>query len=186
MCLRSAGRGETRRTARPRPGDHASVLRLSLLRAGAYPCSMLKQFLAALVGPAPHPLTAPDAELALAALLVRLARADDTYTIAEKARIDRVLARRRGLSIEEAGDLRHRAEAVEAEAPDTVRFTRALKDKIAYEDRASVVEALWDVALADGIRDAQEEALIRLAANLLGVNDRDSALARQRVQARRD
>jgi uncharacterized tellurite resistance protein B-like protein len=49
-----------------------------------------------------------------------------------------------------------------------------------------VVEALWDVALADGIRDAQEEALIRLAANLLGVNDRDSALARQRVQARRD
>ena len=40
------------------------------------------------------------------------------------------------------------------------------------------------LALADGERDAGEDALIRLAANLLGVNDRDSALARQRVAAR--
>ncbi|WP_274963874.1 TerB family tellurite resistance protein, partial [Thioclava electrotropha] len=67
----------------------------------------------------------------------------------------------------------------------TVRFTRALKDKVAYEDRTGVIEALWDVALADGVRDAHEDALIRLAAKLLGVNDVDSAVARQRVEARR-
>ncbi|MEL6934344.1 MAG: TerB family tellurite resistance protein, partial [Pseudomonadota bacterium] len=40
---------------------------------------------------------------------------------------------------------------------------------------------LWQVALADGSRDASEDALIRMASNFLGVNDRDSALARQRV-----
>jgi uncharacterized tellurite resistance protein B-like protein len=63
-----------------------------------------------------------------------------------------------------------------------VRFTRALKDAVALEDRAGIVEALWTVALADGIRDAEEEQVIRLAASLLGLTDRDSALARQRAE----
>lgn len=145
---------------------------------------MLKTLLTRLLAPSPKPLAAPDAELALAALLVRLARADDHYDSAEKSRIDRVLAARRGLSVTEASALRHAAEAVEAEAPDTVRFTRALKEMVPHVDRVGVIEALWDVALADGSRAATEDALIRLAANLLGVNDRDSALARQRVEAR--
>lgn len=142
---------------------------------------MIKALLGLLATPQPDPLTSGDAELALAALLVRLARADDHYEEAEKVRIERVLAARGGLSHAEARALREAAEELEAEAPDTVRFTRALKDKIAYEDRIGVIEALWDVALADEHRAATEDALIRLAASLLGVNDRDSALARQRV-----
>jgi uncharacterized tellurite resistance protein B-like protein len=146
---------------------------------------MIRSLLSLLSAPDPAPLTAPDAELALAALLVRLARADDHYHEAEKLRIEHVLAHRRGLGHAEAARLRAEAEALEADAPDTVRFTRALKDKIAHEDRIGVIEALWDVALADDTREAEEDALIRLAANLLGVNDRDSALARQRVLAER-
>lgn len=144
---------------------------------------MFKFLASLLAAPHPAPLTADDAELALAALLVRLARADDSYDEAEHIRIERVLTARRGLGHAEARALRERAEGLEAEAPDTVRFTRALKDKIAYEDRIGVIEALWEVALADDARSAEEDALIRLAAQLLGVNDRDSALARQRVEA---
>ena len=132
----------------------------------------------------PAPLTADDAELALAALLVRLARSDNDYDESEKIRIERVLANRRGLSPWEAADLRARAETVEEGAPDTVRFTRALKDKIAHDDRIAVIEAMWEVALADEARAPDEEAMIRLAASLLGINDRDSAFARQRVLAR--
>ena len=45
-----------------------------------------------------------------------------------------------------------------------------------------MIEALWGVVLADGVREAEENALLRLVANLLGVNDRDSNLARQRVE----
>lgn len=122
-----------------------------------------------------------DAEHALAVLLVRLARADNRYETAEMRRIDRILARRRNLAPEEAAALRAEAEADESTAPDTVRFTRVLKDRIPYEDRISVIEALWEVALVDEERTGEEDALIRLVANLLGVNDRDSALARQRV-----
>ncbi|WP_126978758.1 tellurite resistance TerB family protein [Frigidibacter oleivorans] len=145
---------------------------------------MFADLLRRLAAPAPAPLPAAEASLSLAALLVRIARADDSYDSAERARIDRVLTGR-GLSPFEAAALRVEAETLEAEAPDTVRFTRALKEAVPYEDRTGVIEALWDVALADGQRDAEEDALIRLVANLLGVNDRDSALARQRVEARR-
>ncbi|MBZ4022618.1 hypothetical protein CKO11_09125 [Rhodobacter sp. TJ_12] len=148
---------------------------------------MFKFLSGLLADPQPHtdPLTSEDAELALAALLVRLARADNHYDADERQHIEQVLAARRGLGHAEAADLRLRAEAAEAEAPDTVRFTRALKEKIAYEDRIGVIEALWTVALADDARAPEEDALIRLATNLLGVNDRDSGLARQRVAARR-
>lgn len=120
--------------------------------------------------------------MALAALLVRLARADALYTEAEALRIDRVLAARHGLSPFEAAALRAQAEILEAEAPDTVRFTRALKSAVPLEDRKGLMRALWSVALADGTRDAEEDALIRLVANLLGITDRDSAFARQSVE----
>ncbi|OCX62828.1 hypothetical protein BFP70_13575 [Thioclava sp. SK-1] len=145
---------------------------------------MIRSLFAALTAPDPNPLDPTDAELALAALLVRLARTDETYSEVEKTRIDRVLAARQGLAPAQASALRHEAEIVESDAPDTVRFTRALKEKIPYDDRIKVIEALWEVALADGQRDADEDALIRMAAKLLGVNDVDSALARQRVAKR--
>lgn len=122
-----------------------------------------------------------DARLALTALLVRIARSDNDYSDEEKDRIDRINARRYKLGPGAVVALRTEAEALEAEAPDTVRFTRAIKDAVPYEDRRLVVKALWEVVLADGNRAHEEDALVRMAANFLGVNDRDSALARQEV-----
>ena len=145
---------------------------------------MFGDFLKRLTQPDPEPLPESNSRLALAALMVRVARADGVYSASEAARIDRILAARYALSPFEAPKLRAEAELLEAEAPDTVRFTRAIKDAVPYEDREAVIEALWSVVLADGVRDYQEDALLRLLANLLGVNDRDSNLARQRVQNR--
>lgn len=120
----------------------------------------------------------------MAALLVRVARADGHYAPEEAVRIEKVLIERYDLSPFEAAKLRGEAEVLEDEAPDTVRFTRAIKEAVPYEDRESVIEGLWSVVLADGVRDSDEDTLLRLVANLLGVNDRDSALARKRVEAR--
>lgn len=142
---------------------------------------MFADFLKRLTAPEPAPLADTDARLALTALLVRVARTDDLYEESEKARIDRITAARYGLSPFEATKLRADAEVLESEAPDTVRFTDAIKDAVPYEDRVGVIEALWQVALADGERDAEEDALLRMVARFLGINDRDSALARQRV-----
>ena len=120
-----------------------------------------------------------DEKQAMAALMVRIAKSDDDYAIDECERIDAILSILYGLSPTEASSLRNHAEALEADAPDTVRFTRAIKEAVPYEDRFEVVRALWQVVLADGERDHEEDALMRLLASLLGVNDRDSAIARK-------
>jgi uncharacterized tellurite resistance protein B-like protein len=134
-----------------------------------------------LLAPAPS-LTEPDAQLALAALLVRIARTDGLYAAEEVERIDRVLAIRHGLDPFAAAKLRTQAEDVEAEAPDTVRFTRALKDAVPVEERSDLMTALWSVALADGLREVHEDQLLRLVSNLLGLTDVESALARQKAE----
>ncbi len=131
----------------------------------------------------PTPLADGDARLALTALLVRVARTDGDYAPAERDRIDRISISRFGLVSHEAERLRADAEAFEAEAPDTVVFTEAIKQAVSYDDRLGVVEALWQVALADGQRDAGEDALLRLVSKFLGVSDMESARARQRVSS---
>jgi uncharacterized tellurite resistance protein B-like protein len=144
---------------------------------------LFQDLLNRLLSPAKVTLADEDARLALCALLVRVARSDHNYSEEEKDRIDRINQSRYGLDMGGAILLREEAEAMEAEAPDTVRFTRAIKDAVRYEDRTAVIEALWMVALADGHRDDSEDTLLRLSSSLLGVNDRDSALARQRAEA---
>jgi uncharacterized tellurite resistance protein B-like protein len=118
---------------------------------------MIGPLLRRLLATAPAPLPAEEARLALAALLVRVARSDGTYSASEIARIDRVLAARHGLTPSGAA---------------------------AHEDRIGLVESLWSVALADGARDDHEDRVMRLVVNLLGISDRDSALARQRVEGK--
>ncbi|QFT60505.1 Tellurite resistance protein TerB [Sulfitobacter sp. THAF37] len=143
---------------------------------------MFADFIKRLTQPDPAPLPDTDARLALTALLVRVARSDNDYDADEVQRIEQIARDRYGLTGDEATALRTDAEELEAQAPDTVRFTRAIKDAVPYENRVGVIEALWKVVLADGTRADEEDALLRLVTNLLGVEDKDSALARQRVE----
>ncbi|MEQ8903095.1 MAG: TerB family tellurite resistance protein [Roseovarius sp.] len=142
---------------------------------------MFADLLNRLFQPEPDPLDDGDARLALTALLVRVARSDGDYAASEIIRITRIVEARYNLSHDAAEALRMDAETLESEAPDTVRFTRAIKDAVPYEERVAVIEALWQVALADGERESHEDSLLRLVSNFLGISDRDSALARQRV-----
>lgn len=144
---------------------------------------MFANLLNALLAPAAPRLTDMDARLALAALMVRIARTDNFYAAEEVERIEKVLMQRYALDPFAAADLRRTAEALETAAPDTIRFTRALKDAVPLPDRAGLMQALWSVAVADGSRDADEDQMLRLIANLLGLSDVDSGLARQRAVA---
>lgn len=142
---------------------------------------MFAEFLKRLTKSEPEVLPDADARLALTALLVRIARTDGDYAESEIDQIDRIIAERYDLSTDAVMKLRTDAETLESEAPDTVRFTRAIKDAVPYEDRHGVVEALWGVALADGERGDLENSILRLTANLLGVSDRDSNIIRLKV-----
>lgn len=143
---------------------------------------MFGEFLKRLTQPDAPALGDEDARLALTALLIRVAKTDGVFAESEIAQIDRIIVARYGLAPAEVKELRDQAEVLEKQAPDTVRFTRAIKDATPYDDRKAVIRALWQVALADGDRDQNENSLLRLVAKLLGVNDRDSNIIRKDVE----
>lgn len=143
---------------------------------------MLKDILERLIGGGGGPQPQIDSRIALAALMVRCAKVDHVYDPAEIAMIDTVLADRYGLTPQAAAALRDEGAVLEAETGDTVHLTKAIKAGVPYDDRIAVVEALWRVVLADDDRDHEENAFLRLVVSLIGVNDRDSGLARQKVE----
>ena len=143
---------------------------------------MFGELLKRLTAPSPETIVDDDARLALGALLVRIARSDEDYAQVEKDQIKTVLMARYGLS--DASALLADCEAFEAEAPDTVRFTRAIKDAVAYEDRIGVVEDMWSIVLADGVRDSHENQIMRMVPPMIGVEDQDSNAARRRIEAK--
>ncbi|MEL6337301.1 MAG: TerB family tellurite resistance protein [Pseudomonadota bacterium] len=147
---------------------------------------MLDRLLSRLAGKAdaPQPLQPADARDAMAVILVHAARADGDYDAEEQAQIDRILSSRYALSVQEAAALRAEAEDDEADAAGIQRFTHALKGAVPFEDRIGVVEAVWEIAYADGERSHKESALVRKLCGLLYVEDREAGLARQRVAAR--
>lgn len=150
--------------------------------AVGYMAVMLEKLMKALSGEGGERDEADDAgRVAIAALLVEAARSDDHYADGERVAIDRLLAERFALPLTDAEALRSRGEAAQAGAVDLVRFTRAIKDTVPYEDRVGVIEALWRVILADDEIEHEESALVRRLAGLLYVSDQDAGLARQRV-----
>ncbi|MEQ6202602.1 TerB family tellurite resistance protein [Sulfitobacter sp. HNIBRBA2951] len=129
--------------------------------------------------PARKPLPQPNAQLALGALLVRVALANKQYLAAEVAQIDKTLAATFGLGPIEAAKLRAECEALERDAPGTPEFTRILREEIAYEDRKTLGHAMWAVAMADGHRDEDEEVQLLAIETALGLSNEDIAAARK-------
>ncbi len=148
------------------------------------PISHVKSFLDRFALPEPPPLESMDLHLALTVLLVRIARIDRNYTDDEQIHIEELVADSCQISISTARELRQEAETIEASSTDSVRFTRIIKEQIPFTQRETVLELLWEIVLSDGVRDHKEDSFLRLVANLLGVTDRDSAIARQRVISR--
>ena len=113
--------------------------------------------------PDPKPLPQPTPQLALGALLVRVAFADKSYQVAEVSQIDRILARTFNLKPLEAAKLRATCEALERP----------------YADRKALGDAMWSVALADGGRGESEEIQLLAIETALGLTDQDMAAARE-------
>lgn len=129
--------------------------------------------------PDTKPLPQPNAQLALGALLVRVALADRNYRASEIGQIDRVLAATFKLKPIEAAKLRATCEALERHAPGTPEFARILRDEVDYAQRKALADAMWSVALADGDRTESEEVQLVAIETALGLSDEDIASARQ-------
>jgi uncharacterized tellurite resistance protein B-like protein len=131
----------------------------------------------------PPPLPEPDAQLALGALLVRVARADRSYLFEELQQIDRILAARNGLGPIEAAKMRATCERLERAFPDTHHLTALIRTAVPEGERRAMAAALWRVALADGLEAENESALVHLIEAQLGVDAQDSAAARAAAAA---
>ena len=133
----------------------------------------------------PEPLPELNARLALGALLVRVAMADKVYTAEEIGQIDRIMAKSYDLNPIEAARLRAICEKLEKRAPGTEEFAQLIMHKAPYIERLQIVGALWDVVLADGVRDDDEEDTLHLIETTLGITSKDSdaakALALQKI-----
>lgn len=127
------------------------------------------------------PLPQPNTQLALGALLVRIALADREYQVTEVSQIDKVLAATFNLKPLEAAKLRAASEALERHAPGTPEFADLLRSEVPYEDRVRLADAMWSIALADGTKDASEEELLLATEAALGLNDKDIAAVRERA-----
>ncbi len=132
------------------------------------------------------PLSRDEKQLAAAALLVEAALMDEDFDDRERRTIERLVVARFGLDEDECGRLIAAAEAAVAESNQLHRFTRAVKDQFAPDERVELIEMLWEVAYADGVLHDYEASLLRRVGGLIYVSDRDSGEARRRVLARRE
>ena len=122
-----------------------------------------------------------DFQVLFASLLVRAARIDNEYLISEKSQIDEIIENKFLVSKEKAKEIRISGEELESKTVDTVQITREIKKDIPFEYRIALAEDLWSIILADTKRTDDENSFMRTCIQLIGVNDVDSAKARQAV-----
>ena len=119
--------------------------------------------------------------VAVATLLVEIARADFEVDPAERIAIRRMLGAAYALDPESADELLARAEDAVEDAVSLYEFTSRLNDELSPAQKVEIIEMLWRVAFADGRIDKYEEHLVRKAADLLHVPHRRFIRAKLKV-----
>lgn len=111
--------------------------------------------------------------LAVAALLLEVARADHSVDDEERRAVLGALARFCELEDEDIDALvTTAAEAVDASV-SFFDFTRTANDRLSRQQKVELLEMLWRVAQADGRVDHYEEYYIRKLADLLYLSHSD-------------
>ncbi|MBY6135080.1 TerB family tellurite resistance protein [Nocardioides marinus] len=143
---------------------------------------LLKKFFQAFRPAEPPALPDPDVELALGALLVRVAQSDRDYQLEEISLIDRILARLYQHNAIEAAKVRATCEKLHAAAPETDTFGRLIRETTGLEERMAALDALWEVVLADGNAHEGEVKIVEEARSAMGLSYADSQAARARAE----
>ena len=124
-------------------------------------------------------------QLAVAALLVEIARADHHHHEDEHAAIASLLMRYFGMDAAEADELLQAATLAVDDAVSLREFTAPLHAEMDYGDKQAIIGMLWDVALEDRQMDRYEDYLIGKVAELLYVSRGDVVRLRFQAEERR-
>lgn len=109
------------------------------------------------------------ADLAIAALLCQVALADQQIDDQEKRAKVQLLTHLLHIDTAKAESLLDKAEQQAEQAISLYEFTTQLRE-LEHEKRYQLVQAMWQVANADGVIDPLEDAVIRQVAELLYVD----------------
>ncbi|MFZ5863752.1 MAG: TerB family tellurite resistance protein [Nitrospirota bacterium] len=121
-------------------------------------------------------------QLATAALLVEVSRADHEIKDEERRVIGEAVRRTFNLSEHDTDLLVRLAEEEAQTATSTHQFTHLIDRHFPTEQKVHIVELLWRVAFADANKDRHEEHLIRRIADLLHVPHREFIDAKVRAR----
>lgn len=122
-----------------------------------------------------------DLPLAVAALLIELARMDDKVNARERRTIEQLIGRMFSLDPNSAQSLVERADQEMQRSAQYFPFTQQICRHASAEMRVQIIEMLWTVAYSDGALDPDEDALIRQIAGLIQVSDWDRGAAHKRA-----
>jgi uncharacterized tellurite resistance protein B-like protein len=131
----------------------------------------IREYFAARIVSEEHPQ--PSLQLATAALLIEVSRADFDVSEDERTAIEERVRGSFGLTEEETREIVDLAEEEVARAVSLYEFTRLVDRSFTPEQKRHVVGLLWEVALSDERVEAREEHLIRKIATLLHVPHKD-------------
>ncbi len=108
-----------------------------------------------------------DIRVATCALLVEIARIDETFTEQELELVLSILKEKYNLSADHADALIAEAEAELKQSVDLWQFARLINDNYSNEEKIEIVETLWQIVYVDGNMDQYEHYLMNKLKNLL-------------------
>ena len=117
----------------------------------------------------------------VACIFIRVGKLDDHLANIEKEKIKALLIKRFDLDRDILNSILTKAEEIEVSINDNVQLTKKIKQHINFEERFDLLKDIWEIILADEIKTDEEESYMRLLCNLLGLSDKDNALARKDV-----
>ncbi|MEJ2656342.1 MAG: TerB family tellurite resistance protein [Desulfobacterales bacterium] len=126
--------------------------------------------------------TGHDIHVATCALLVEIARIDGTFTREEMATILSILKEKYGLSRQHADALIAEAEKQLEKSVDLWQFARLINENYSNEEKAEIIETLWQVVYVDGKMDQYEHYLMNKLKNLLRVSHEQLIDAKLKVK----
>jgi len=118
-------------------------------------------------------------QLATAALLLEVARADFHIAADERRAITNAIQQMFDLSALETAELVALAESEMEDATCLYEFTRLVNDHFDYAHKLSVIENMWRIAFVDLDKDKYEEHLIRRVCDLIHVAHKDFVRLRE-------
>lgn len=123
-------------------------------------------------------------QLASAALLIELTRADNAVDDSETRALVKIMKKRFDLADADLEELVTLAGEEARDATSLYQFTSLINEHFDPREKSQLILNMWEVAFADGRIDRYEEYLIRKVADLLHLSHKDFITGKQVARAR--